>query len=84
SLLAHLVHVSAINIISTVFRRCSCHWSIILKDLFPILLKLPTLKRLLRTFRLRLVPDSVDGITNTGHLSLIGDGGGSAVGKLSP
>eukprot|EP00804_Cyclotella_cryptica_P016499 CCRYP_004721-RA/>CCRYP_004721-RA protein AED:0.03 eAED:0.03 QI:72/1/1/1/0.85/0.75/8/2037/1257 len=44
------VQVSSMNLVVSIFRRYPRHRSIIIEDLFPLMLKLPTSKRSLRTF----------------------------------
>eukprot|EP00584_Thalassiosira_punctigera_P002031 CAMPEP_0172528242 /NCGR_PEP_ID=MMETSP1067-20121228/2692_1 /TAXON_ID=265564 ORGANISM="Thalassiosira punctigera, Strain Tpunct2005C2" /NCGR_SAMPLE_ID=MMETSP1067 /ASSEMBLY_ACC=CAM_ASM_000444 /LENGTH=1791 /DNA_ID=CAMNT_0013312123 /DNA_START=38 /DNA_END=5413 /DNA_ORIENTATION=+ len=57
--LASLVQVSAMNLITATFSRYPRHRSIIVEDLFPLMLKLPTSKRSLRTY---LVKKSAGGV----------------------
>ena len=46
----HVVQSCAINLVSTVFRQYTRHRIVILEDLFPLFMKLPTSKRSMRTF----------------------------------
>ena len=48
--LASIVQVSAMDLIAAMFSRYPRHRSIIVEDLFPLMLKLPTSKRSLRTY----------------------------------
>lgn len=48
--LASIVQVSSMDLLVSIFRRYPRHRSIIIEDLFPLMLKLPTSKRSLRTF----------------------------------
>ena len=48
--LASIVQVSAMNLIAAIFSRYPRHRSIIIEDLFPLMLKLPTSKKSLRTY----------------------------------
>ena len=49
----HVVQSCAINLVSTVFRQYTRHRIVILEDLFPLFMKLPTSKRSMRTFPVR-------------------------------
>eukprot|EP00980_Cylindrotheca_fusiformis_P014093 scaffold3702_cov126-Cylindrotheca_fusiformis.AAC.5 len=49
----HLLQVSAINLVTSIFRLHSRLRQIILEDLFPLMRKLPTSKRSLRTYPIR-------------------------------
>ncbi|KAL9191509.1 hypothetical protein ACHAXT_001215 [Thalassiosira profunda] len=51
--LASIVQVSAMDLIAAIFGRYPRHRSIIVEDLFPLMLKLPTSKRSLRTYLVR-------------------------------
>ena len=48
----HLIQVSAMPLVCAVFRRYPRHRRIIVEDLFPLMLKLPTSKRSMRTLLL--------------------------------
>ena len=48
--LASIVQVSAMDLIAAIFSRYPRHRSIIIEDLFPLMLKLPTSKKSLRTY----------------------------------
>ena len=48
--LASIIQVSAMNLIAAIFSRYPRHRSIIIEDLFPLMLKLPTSKKSLRTY----------------------------------
>ena len=48
--LASIIQVSSIDLIAAIFRRYPRHRSIIIEDVFPLMLKLPSSKRSLRTF----------------------------------
>jgi len=48
--LASIVQVSAMDLIAAIFGRYPRHRSIIVEDLFPLMLKLPTSKKSLRTY----------------------------------
>ncbi len=48
--LASIVQMSAMDLIAAMFGRYPRHRSIIVEDLFPLMLKLPTLKRSLRAY----------------------------------
>lgn len=48
--LCHLLHVASISLLTTIFQKYRQHRTIIIEDLFPLLLQLPTSKRSLRTF----------------------------------
>ncbi len=61
--LASLVQVSAMNLAVAIFRRYPRHRSIIIEDIFPLMLKLPTSKRSLRTFLVRKSQGYVEMIT---------------------
>ena len=50
SALSHIIQVSAMGLICTIFKRYPRHRTIILEDLFPLMLRLPSSKRSLRTF----------------------------------
>jgi len=45
-----ITQVSSMNLVVSIFRRYPRHRSIIIEDLFPLMLKLPTSKRSMRTF----------------------------------
>ncbi|KAL7534879.1 hypothetical protein ACHAXR_010105 [Thalassiosira sp. AJA248-18] len=60
--LASIVQVSAMDLITAMFGRYPRHRSIIIEDMFPLMLKLPTSKRSLRTY---LVKKS-SGMANNG------------------
>jgi cohesin loading factor subunit SCC2 len=47
---AHLLHVATIGVVTSIFRKYSRHRSMIVEDLFPIMLKMPSSKKSLRTF----------------------------------
>lgn len=47
---AHLLHVATIGVVTSIFRKYPRHRSIIVEDLFPIMLKMPSTKKSLRTF----------------------------------
>jgi cohesin loading factor subunit SCC2 len=47
---AQQLHTTSISILTAVFRKYPMHRDIIIEDLFPIMLNLPTSKRSLRTF----------------------------------
>mmetsp|Transcript_29228 Transcript_29228/g.60734 ORF Transcript_29228/g.60734 Transcript_29228/m.60734 type:complete len:1733 (-) Transcript_29228:882-6080(-) len=64
--LASLVQVSAMNLAVAIFRRYPRHRSIITEDLFPLMLKLPTSKRSLRTYLVRKSHGSTE-MTNIKH-----------------
>jgi cohesin loading factor subunit SCC2 len=51
--LTSIVHESAMDLIASMFGRYPRHRSIIVEDLFPLMLKLPTSKRSLRTYLVR-------------------------------
>ena len=48
--LASIVHIFAMDLIAAVFGRYPRHRSIIVEDMFPLMLKLPSSKRSLRTY----------------------------------
>jgi len=48
--LCHLLHIASISLLTTTFQKYPQHRSIVIEDLFPLMLKLPTSKRSLRTF----------------------------------
>jgi len=48
--LASIIQVSSMDLIAAIFRRYPRHRSIIIEDVFPLMLKLPTSKKSLRTF----------------------------------
>lgn len=52
--IARAVQVAAIRLITSIVRRYPRHRVIVMEDLFPLMLKLPTSKRSLRTYPLRL------------------------------
>jgi cohesin loading factor subunit SCC2 len=52
--LAHAVQMACVSLITTIFRKHPKHRIVILEDLFPLLLKIPTSKRSMRTFPVRL------------------------------
>lgn len=52
--IAHGVQVAAIRLITSVVRRYPRHRVIVMEDLFPLMLKLPTSKRSIRTYPLRV------------------------------
>jgi cohesin loading factor subunit SCC2 len=56
--LASLVQVSSMDVLVSIFRRYPRHRSIIIEDLFPLMLKLPTSKRSLRTFLVKKMSGS--------------------------
>lgn len=48
--LASIIQVSSMDLIAAIFRRYPRHRSIIIEDIFPLMLKIPTSKKSLRTF----------------------------------
>jgi cohesin loading factor subunit SCC2 len=56
--LASIVQVSSMDLLVSIFRRYPRHRSIIIEDLFPLMLKLPTSKRSLRTFLVKKIGTS--------------------------
>ena len=50
SALAHIIQIAAMGLVCTIFKRYPRHRTIILEDLFPLMLRLPSSKRSLRTF----------------------------------
>lgn len=48
--LTSIIQASSLNLVVSIFRRYPRHRSIIIEDLFPLMLKLPTSKRSMRTF----------------------------------
>ena len=48
--LYRLLHVASIGIITTIFQKYPQHRTILIEDLFPLMLKLPSSKKTLRTF----------------------------------
>ena len=53
--LAGIVQISSMDLLVSIFRRYPRHRSIIIEDLFPLMLKLPTSKRSLRTFLVKKI-----------------------------
>ena len=51
--LASIIQVSSMDLIAAIFRRYPRHQSIIVEDIFPLMLKLPASKRSLRTFQVK-------------------------------
>ena len=49
----HVIQNSGISLVSTVFRQYPRHRIVVLEDLFPLYLKLPTSKRSMRTYPVR-------------------------------
>jgi cohesin loading factor subunit SCC2 len=47
---AHQLHVATIGVVTSIYRKYPRHRSIIVEDLFPIMLRIPTAKKSLRTF----------------------------------
>mmetsp|Transcript_2215 Transcript_2215/g.6332 ORF Transcript_2215/g.6332 Transcript_2215/m.6332 type:complete len:765 (+) Transcript_2215:157-2451(+) len=50
---AHQIHEAAIGVITAIFRKYPRHRQIMIEDLFPVMLKLPTYKRSMRTIPIR-------------------------------
>ena len=48
--LAHVVQIASISLVTAIFRRYPRHRIIIVEDLFPLMLKLPTSKKSMRTY----------------------------------
>lgn len=48
--LAHQLHEASVGVITAIFRKYPRHRHILLEDLFPVMLKLPTYKKSMRTF----------------------------------
>ena len=48
--MTHQLHVSTIGTVTSIFRKYPRHRQIIVEDLFPILLKMPTHKKSMRTY----------------------------------
>ena len=63
----HLIQISAVTLVCAVFRRYPRHRRIIIEDLFPLMLKLPTSKRSMRT--LLLMQKRVDNSTGNNSSS---------------
>ena len=55
----HLLHVASISLLSTMFQKYPRHRTIMIEDLFPLLLQLPTSKKSLRTFCVHTESDVV-------------------------
>ena len=53
--LAGIVQVSSMDLLVSIFRRYPRHRSIIIEDLFPLMLQLPTSKRSLRTYLVKKI-----------------------------
>ena len=56
--LASIVQVASMDLLVSIFRRYPRHRSILIEDLFPLMLKLPTSKRSLRTFLVKKIGGS--------------------------
>eukprot|EP00592_Proboscia_alata_P008805 CAMPEP_0194364154 /NCGR_PEP_ID=MMETSP0174-20130528/12062_1 /TAXON_ID=216777 /ORGANISM="Proboscia alata, Strain PI-D3" /LENGTH=1887 /DNA_ID=CAMNT_0039138029 /DNA_START=35 /DNA_END=5698 /DNA_ORIENTATION=- len=67
--LCHLIQMSGLNIVTCIFQRYSRHRGIILEDLFPLMLKLPTGKKSLRTYPLRSIIS--EGTVTSSNIQLI-------------
>jgi cohesin loading factor subunit SCC2 len=52
--LTHAIHISCMDLVTTVFRRYPRHRIVILEDLFPLFLKIPTSKKSIRTFPVKI------------------------------
>lgn len=48
--LAHVVQIASISLVTAIFRRYPRHRTIVVEDLFPLMLKLPTSKKTMRTY----------------------------------
>ena len=48
--LAHVVQIASISLVTAIFRRYPRHRTIIVEDLFPLMLQLPTSKKTMRTY----------------------------------
>ena len=56
--LCHLLHVASISLLTTIFHKYRQHRTIIIEDLFPLMLKLPTSKKSLRTYSVHAETDA--------------------------
>jgi len=52
--LTHAVQMTCVSLVTTIFRKNPMHRIVILEDLFPLLLQIPTSKRSIRTFAVRV------------------------------
>ena len=64
--LTSIVQVSAMDLIAAIFGRYPRHRSIIIEDLFPLMLKLPTSKKSLRTYLVKKNAKSAASSTTVG------------------
>lgn len=55
--MAQTIQTSCMSLVTTVFRRYPRHRIVVLEDLFPLFLKIPTSKKMIRTFAVRLGAD---------------------------
>ena len=73
--LCHLLHVASISLLTNIFQRYRQHQTIIIEDLFPLMLKLPTSKRSLRTFIIHTETDASAVTVNRALFHSIKDSG---------
>ena len=71
---AQVVQVASIALVTSVFRRYPRHRAIVVEDLFPLMLRLPTSKKFLRTYSVK----SPSGIRTLALLAGEAAGGGAA------
>jgi len=67
--LTHQLHEASVGVITAIFRKYPRHRHILLEDLFPVMLKLPTYKKSMRTFAVHssaiLFPTSLQRLCQT-------------------
>ena len=84
--LTHAIQISCMSLVTTVFRRYPRHRIVILEDLMPLFLKIPTSKKSIRTYAVRVGASLGLGVSSTavgvaGTSTAGGTGGAGAGGQ---
>lgn len=66
----HQLHVATLGVVTSIFRRYPRHRHIIIEDLFPVMLRMPTSKKCMRTYPIRcssnvLYPEGLQSLSKT-------------------
>ena len=72
--LAHVVQIASISLVTAIFRRYPRHRTIIVEDLFPLMLKMPTSRKTMRTYATK----NVSKLRTMELLDAAGIGGGAS------
>ena len=72
--LAHVVQIASISLVTAIFRRYPRHRTIIVEDLFPLMLQMPTSRKAMRTYATK----NVSKLRTMELLDAAGIGGGAS------